>query len=520
MKPRLDAEFLSIKEDVENTFFGACSNNDLDACKALLSNQSLCPLLHEIDILTAAANYGSLELCEQIIGMGWSLKEVRLYRNSAFRNAAKNGHLHICKYLWSLGLTLRDIRMVDNFALREAAMNGHFHVVHYLLSLGLTLRDVRSYYGHVVWSAGKFGDIEFFKHLVSIGVDMTDVRGHKNEFRVLQVAAEQGHLEFIKYIVSVFSLSVDDIRISTALQVAASFGKMDVVDYLWSTFKMTADDFRTSSNYVLLQACSYNLPESVKFLLTKGGLTIHDLRTNNNAALEGAVWNGHFDIVKYLFSPGFLTKEDAKPMLRCACYRGHLQIVEFFVSSLGLSIEDTKLHNKSLDDGTPLMRKLDLVRLNSFCCASYAGHLDVLKVLVSLPGFTLDVLRLHNNHALQLAARQGHLEVVKYLVTDLKLTLDDIRNSEAFKVAEELRNRHGFYSDKEKLYDVCAFLKSQGLTGCKMTPLVLDQKYQPVPNHAALEKFGLTKLIAKKYPHPNANKILVIGGGYSSVIDK
>lgn len=113
------------------------------------------------------------------------------------------------------------------------------------------------------------------------------------------------------------------------------------------------------------------------------------------------------------------TKYNGATCLIMACRNGHYEIVEYLVESAGACLELTGLVNfegENIEGAPPLW------------CASAAGHLKIVKYLVS-KGADVNSTTKSNSTALRAACFDGHLEIVKYLVEN---------NADI-----EIANRHG-----------------------------------------------------------------------------
>lgn len=102
-----------------------------------------------------------------------------------------------------------------------------------------------------------------------------------------------------------------------------------------------------------------------------------------------------------------------------ACRNGHLEVVEFLVEFCCVNLEQTGLVNfegENIEGAPPLW------------CASAAGHLKIVKYLVS-KGANVNSTTKSNSTALRAACFDGHVDIVKFLV----------ENSADIEIA----NRHG-----------------------------------------------------------------------------
>ena len=113
------------------------------------------------------------------------------------------------------------------------------------------------------------------------------------------------------------------------------------------------------------------------------------------------------------------TKYNGATSLIMSCRNGHFEVVEYVVESCMASLEQSGLVNfegENIEGAPPLW------------CASAAGHLKIVKYLVS-KGANVNSTTKSNSTALRAACFDGHIEIVRYLV----------ENSADIEIA----NRHG-----------------------------------------------------------------------------
>ena len=163
--------------------------------------------------------------------------------------------------------------------------------------------------------AAENGHLEICKYLVSIGATNFDSS--------LELAAFNGRMKICKYLVS-----LGDIDINLGLEGAAYFGHLDVCKYFVS---QGAANF----NWALKCAANSGDLEICKYFVSLGA-------TDFDRALYDAVQRGQLDICKYLVSLGATNFDEA---LRYAIHSGHMNICKYLVS-LGASNFNYALHHK------------------------------------------------------------------------------------------------------------------------------------------------------------------------------
>ena len=137
------------------------------------------------------------------------------------------------------------------------------------------------------FQASKDGDLENVKKMIRNGVNV-----HFFVEEPLCFAAQNGHLEVVKYLIS----NGAHHHTNHALRWAAFYGHLEVVKYLVSKENdIHADDEKT------LRLAAYNgRLDIVKYLVEECGADVHAYY--DDGALRWAVNNGHLDVVKYLKS--------------------------------------------------------------------------------------------------------------------------------------------------------------------------------------------------------------------------
>lgn len=113
------------------------------------------------------------------------------------------------------------------------------------------------------------------------------------------------------------------------------------------------------------------------------------------------------------------SKYNGATSLIMACRNGHFEVVEYLVEHCNANLEQSGLvnfENENIEGAPPLW------------CASAAGHLKIVKYLVS-KGANVNSTTKSNSTALRAACFDGHFEIVKFLVEN---------NADI-----EIANRHG-----------------------------------------------------------------------------
>jgi hypothetical protein len=110
----------------------------------------------------------------------------------------------------------------------------------------LTPDDLRSNNNESIISACENGHLEIVKYLVSIGITLDDIRSNDSE--AINIACANGHVEIVKYLVSL-GLTLEDIRSndSEAVKLACERGRINIIKYFIS-IGLTLEDMRSNDN--------------------------------------------------------------------------------------------------------------------------------------------------------------------------------------------------------------------------------------------------------------------------------
>lgn len=263
----------------------------------------------------------------------------------------------------SVGLFRVPLCSVDKDAVVLATKS--FDMMHFLLT---NFQITKAEHGGCVFQDTRDASSEALKlivqHFEAQGTPFTiaDVRWNDNS--ALRVAAVNGNLDVVKFLVHHFSLTVDDVRAKDNYIIqtinhawATSRHALQVFQFLVRHFAsigtpITADDVRTNNNHALNNAVCYGTLDFVKFLVSTFGLTAQDARATK--ALSGAAGRGKIDMLQYLHDlPGGLSKEDALAsgihvIVEALRHKHYVALVEHFMSQYGLTVKnlwDVFAHN-------------------------------------------------------------------------------------------------------------------------------------------------------------------------------
>ncbi|KAF0717608.1 Aste57867_2202 [Aphanomyces stellatus] len=135
------------------------------------------------------------------------------------------------------------------------------------------------------------------------------LEAHKSDTRIMDVAAENGHLELIAH------LDTHGLKCSPyAMDRAAGRGRLDIVSFLHQT------TYATCTTIAMDLAAANGHLEIVRFL------HVHRSEGCTTDAIDDAALRGHLDVVVYLHQSG---RRGTVRAMEGAARHGHMQIVEF-----------------------------------------------------------------------------------------------------------------------------------------------------------------------------------------------
>lgn len=211
------------------------------------------------------------------------------YKNTAynlsygFDLACKNGNLKIVKEILKCSKTggdlKRDCKTLFKQGIMHASEKGHFNIVHYFL----TDTDVKDSFTEQLKEEGLFN-----------------------------LACQSGNIKLVKFLLTSSQLpsryDMSKIGIPSFLA-ACEAGKIGLIDYFLKTYPQHLGAHLTLST-AFLRASSNNNIHLIKYLLDK-----------NNKSLSG-----YINIDKNACSSSF----------KISCYKGHMDIVNFFIFELNI----------------------------------------------------------------------------------------------------------------------------------------------------------------------------------------
>ncbi|XP_048250649.1 uncharacterized protein LOC124152553 [Haliotis rufescens] len=324
------------------------------------------------------------------------------YGRTPLMVAAVNGHRQVFDLLVTQGA---DVTLVDggrNNILHVACLGGHVDMVKYVLSQKIAEINSRGKHGRTpLMVAAEKGHRQVFDLLVTRGAGVSLVDQLRNN--ILHVACLGGHVDMVKY---VLSQKVTDINSRgrygrTPVMVAAEKGHRQVFDLLVTQGAdvTLVDDGR---NNILHVACLGGYVDMIKYVLSQKTVDINSRGEYGEIPLMKAAEKGHRQVFGLLVTEGadvYLVDSDGDNILHVACVAGHVDMVKYVLSQKIVDINSRGKHGR-----TPLM------------VAAVKGHRQVFDLLVT-QGADVTLVDDGRNNILHVACLGGYVDMVKYVLS-------------------------------------------------------------------------------------------------------
>lgn len=317
--------------------------------------------------------------------------------------SAENNNLEFVEYFSQKNRFIS----LPNEVLIKAAQFGHFSVVEYLLKSFVVEVELLE---RTLIKASKYGHLNLVKKFLS------EKWAEKYLDKVLETAAEKGHLNIIEYLFEQYD-EINQHAFEVAYRQAARNGHLEIIQYFdpWRYFIEPEQLYRS---------------------------------------MYDAIENGHFPVVKYLFEQTkILIKitDDARWLLGCVAKKKQLEMMQFLIqnmlptkhyrdSYLGLALAmsaaggNLKMVQYLLEEARTKSALPVKLYNKSLMSAATDGHLHVIKYLFEQQSSNLAMdydyrgMEYRNpqraySFALNEAVSKGHLALVKYLIEVIQLDI-------------------------------------------------------------------------------------------------
>lgn len=403
----------------------------------------------------AAVEGGQLEFLRYLVKEGKCHPGLLVNETSLLHIAALNGCLPIIKYLIE---ELKINPLLENSQnktpLHNACRNGNIEVVEYIMNQAelhdhaYAIVKSRTKLGSTILHfASASGNVKLLQHFLPKYSLDPNFPGQFGATPLL-VAAQEGHLNIIQYLVRLKSCNVQCYLKSTnqnAAHISAHKGHLHIIQFLKEqlNFDLSKKD---SAGYTSLHFASlYGHISVVKYLVTHCKCSVLELTKKRRTPLHLAAENGHTNVLKFLtfqldFVDPLCKHLNALTPLDIAVRFGRLNVVQFYVNELNIDLLTPDrfgdrllfkaVHYGMLEIVQILMNKLGVWtkvcsgprqnRLLLHCIKR--GQLEILKYFIVecswafIPLFCDEV----QSSLLHVAAHEGKLNIVKFLINNLK----------------------------------------------------------------------------------------------------
>ncbi|XP_071085792.1 ankyrin repeat domain-containing protein 50-like [Haliotis cracherodii] len=366
------ADLSQVDDKGENILHVACLEGHLDLVKDIVTN-------HRVDI-NSRGRYGRTPVMK----------------------AAEKGHKEVLDLLKSSGgdVTLKDDN--GNNILHVACIGGHVEMVKFVLSQGLVDINSRGQYGRTpaMMAAGS-RHIEVIQALKDTGADLSLTDDDNNN--ILHVACIGGHLEVVKFVLSLNSVDINtkgQLQ-RTPVRMVDFRKKRNIFDVLVSKGADLSQVDDKGEN-ILHVACLEGHLDLVKDIVTKHRVDINSRGRYGRTPVMKAAEKGHKEVLDLLISNGgdvTLKDDNGNNILHVACIGGHVEMVKNVVSHKIVDINSRGQYGR-----TPVLM------------AAGAGHREVVESLEG-EGADMTLTDDDSNNILHAACYGGYLKIVKYVLS-------------------------------------------------------------------------------------------------------
>lgn len=348
--------------------------------------------------------------------------------NSSLWVACYNGQLETAKYLTEAGFSLTKKNVSGYSLFYGACMGGHLSVAKWLANnceADINARSTKG--GSPIGEACYCGHLSIVKWLIEDKKVITKIPDHPH---LLTIASIVGHLNIVKYLLTVDQMSYHDATITTGqtpLISTAIYGRLSVLKFYLQQNFGTVNDTTSNGKSLLWLSCSKGNLEMVQWLVEKGKADIEQTDSKGRSPLFIACEEDNLEVVEYLLicgkaDPNATLERKVNPLL-LACQQGNLQMVKVLVDA-GAYLKDN-YHSDPIH------------------VACMNGRQEVVKYLISMK-IQIHVRDSYNKSPLYYAIKNGHLDIIRYLIDNCNATERQAtdRSLIHFSVLVSLRNRN------------------------------------------------------------------------------
>ncbi|XP_017944967.2 ankyrin repeat domain-containing protein 17 isoform X3 [Xenopus tropicalis] len=275
--------------------------------------------------LMEACMDGHVEVARLLLDSGAQVNMPADSFESPLTLAACGGHVELAALLIERGANLEEVNDEGYTPLMEAAREGHEEMVALLLGQGANINaQTEETQETALTLACCGGFLEVADFLIKAGADI-----ELGCSTPLMEAAQEGHLELVKYLLAAANVQATTATGDTALTYACENGHTDVADVLLQAgadLEHESEGGRTP----LMKAARAGHVCTVQFLISKGANVNRTTLNNDHTVLSLACAGGHLAVVELLLAHGADPThrlKDGSTMLIEAAKGGHTSVV-------------------------------------------------------------------------------------------------------------------------------------------------------------------------------------------------
>ncbi len=341
-------------------------------------------------------------------------------RNECFEYLVKHGHSFISSlFIRELSSRLSFCSHDGRSLLNIAAETGNISALNILSRVSdwsqLSIREE-----HISSFTANRDPIEFL---------YTSVMAEEDFSLAIHIAAKNGHLDVVKYLVDHgFDSATLDEEGRSALHWAANNGHAETVEFLCRQEGIDLNHANLNSDTALMMAANNGHAETVEFLCGQEGIDINQANQAGNTALILAANNGHAETVDFLCGQEGIDLNHANQYgntaLMMAAYEGHRATVELLCGQTGIDV------NHATQRG-----------ITALMMAAARGHTVTVELLCRQEGIELNSATHQGYTALMMAAGRGHTVMVELLCRQegIELNHADLNGDTALGLAPSQR---------------------------------------------------------------------------------
>lgn len=278
-----------------------------------------------------------------------------------------------------------------------------------------------------LWAISKAswdGNLKVVKRLVRAGAKI-----HHRRYSAIFVAAGQGHIEVVRYLLAVEKGRIENLGYSPESLEAADLHARYSETTRQAEAQASIEDTTYNKNSALFESIRKGDLDMVRLLVEYGAETNAHVR--GRTPLRMAAKHGHLSIVQYVVDQGLCTYSDISKAKRLAAAQGFVDIVKVLQKSIS-GLNDLEALSAAAGRGNTQLVELLLETTHealarhvlgpssynlALHAASAGGHVDVVKTLLQAGADVNGFVGSKENTALQAAIQNEHVHIVRFLIS-------------------------------------------------------------------------------------------------------